>query len=57
VPALSLENGHDFVGRPAGWGQVQDSIWNAGRYHQPSDEYSPDFDLAGMAQQVRVAGR
>jgi Zn-dependent M28 family amino/carboxypeptidase len=57
VPALSLENGHDFVGRPAGWGQVQDSIWNAGRYHQPSDEYSPDFDLAGMAQQVRVAVR
>lgn len=57
VPALSFASGLDFVGRPANWGRVQDSIWNATRYHQPSDEYSPGFDLAGMAQQARVAVR
>ncbi len=57
VPALSIENGHDFVGRPPHWGYEQDSIYNAVRYHQPSDEYSTDFDLEGMAQQVRVAVR
>jgi Zn-dependent M28 family amino/carboxypeptidase len=57
VPALSFESGMDFVGRPAGWGALQDSIWTADRYHQPGDEYKPSFDLAGMAQQVRVAVR
>lgn len=57
VPALSLESGLEFVGRPPDWGRVQDSVWNANRYHQPSDEYTPAFDLAGMAQQVRVAAR
>lgn len=54
VPALSFESGFDFIGRPAGWGRQQDSLWNEDRYHQPSDEYSPDFDLEGLAQQVRV---
>jgi Zn-dependent M28 family amino/carboxypeptidase len=57
VPALSLESGFDFIGRPAGWGRQQDSIWNERRYHRPSDEYSADFDLQGLAQQVRVAVR
>ncbi|HEX9704131.1 MAG TPA: M20/M25/M40 family metallo-hydrolase [Gemmatimonadales bacterium] len=57
VPALSLESGLDFVGRPPGWGREQDSIWNVQRYHQPSDEYAPDWDLEGMAQQVRVVVR
>jgi Zn-dependent M28 family amino/carboxypeptidase len=57
VPALSFESGADFVGRPTGWGRAQDSIWNERRYHQPSDEYSAEFDLEGMAQQVRVAVR
>ncbi|HXF94678.1 MAG TPA: M28 family peptidase, partial [Gemmatimonadales bacterium] len=57
VPALSFESGLDFVGRPPGWGRVEDSLWNANRYHQPTDEYSPAFDLVGMAQQVRVAVR
>lgn len=57
VPALSLKPGLEFVGRPQGWGREQDSIWNARRYHQPADEYSAEFDLAGMVQQVRVVAR
>lgn len=57
VPALSIEPGVDFVGRPEGWGREQDELYNAQRYHQPSDEYSERFDYAGMAQQVRVALR
>jgi len=57
VPALSIEPGLNFVGRPGGWGEAQDSIWNETRYHQPSDEYAAGFDLEGTAQQVRVAVR
>jgi Zn-dependent M28 family amino/carboxypeptidase len=57
VPALSLESGLNFVGRPAGWGKLQDSIWTANRYHQPSDQYDPAFRMDGLAQQVRVTVR
>ena len=57
VPAMSIEPGRDFVGRPAGWGEEQAARYNRERYHQPSDEYSPAFTYAGMVQQVRVALR
>jgi Zn-dependent M28 family amino/carboxypeptidase len=57
VPALSFETGVHFVGRPAGWGKEQDSLYNEHRYHQPSDEYSASFRYEGMVQQIRVALR
>lgn len=57
VPALSFQSGFDFLGRPPGWGRQQDSLWTARHYHQPSDQYSADFDFGGMEQQVRVAVR
>src|SRR3989454_16860 len=57
VPALSIEPGRDFVGRPAGWGEQEATRYNRERYHQPGDEYRPTFTYAGMAQEVRVAMR
>lgn len=57
VPALSMRPGIDFLGRPRGWGEQQENIYNQERYHQPSDEYQPTFRYAGMAQEVRVAVR
>jgi Zn-dependent M28 family amino/carboxypeptidase len=57
IPALSLENGEDFVGRSREWAAEQDALWTNRRYHQPSDEYSREFDYAGMVQQVRVVVR
>jgi Zn-dependent M28 family amino/carboxypeptidase len=57
VPALSIKPGVDFVGRPKGWGEEQENVYNEQRYHQPSDEYGPTFRYAGMAQQVRVTVR
>jgi Zn-dependent M28 family amino/carboxypeptidase len=57
VPALSIYSGDDFIGKPAGWGEEQENIFNQQRYHQPSDEYQPTFRFAGMAQQVRVTAR
>lgn len=57
VPALSIYAGDDFVGRPKGWGEEQENIYNQQRYHQPSDEYQPSFRFAGMAQEVRVVVR
>ena len=57
VPALSIYAGDDFVGRPKGWGEEQENVYNQERYHQPSDAYQPTFRYAGMAQQVRVVVR
>jgi Zn-dependent M28 family amino/carboxypeptidase len=54
VPALSLESGHDFEGRPAGWGEEQQREYTAHRYHQPQDEILPWFSMDGAVQQIRV---
>lgn len=50
IPSITIGSGADFVGRPAGWGKQQDEDYTAHRYHQPSDEYHPDWDLSGAVQ-------
>jgi len=50
IPAVSIGAGTDYVGRPKGWGVQQEDDYTAHRYHQPADNYSPDFDLRGAAQ-------
>jgi Zn-dependent M28 family amino/carboxypeptidase len=50
VPAVSIGAGTDYVGRPREWGVQQDEDYTAHHYHQPSDEYRPDFDLKGAVQ-------
>jgi Zn-dependent M28 family amino/carboxypeptidase len=57
VPALSLESGLAFVGRPEDWGRKQQEEYTADRYHQPSDQVRPDFNYDGAVQQLRVALR
>ncbi len=55
VPAVSFNPGARFVGHPAEWGQEQFAEYNKNRYHQPSDEYSPNWDFSGLVQQARLA--
>ena len=57
VPAVSIEPGLDFVGKPTAWGREQADLYNRMRYHQPSDEYRATFTYQGMAQEARVALR
>jgi Zn-dependent M28 family amino/carboxypeptidase len=57
VPAVSIGAGNDVVGRAAGWGAQQDDDYTAHRYHQPSDAYRPDFDLAGAVQLSEIVLR
>ncbi len=54
VPALSLETGLDFVGKPRGWGEEQSKEYTAKRYHQPGDELLPWFTYDGALQQLKV---
>ncbi len=50
VPGLFSGAGTQVIGRPEGWGREQQNAYNEVSYHQPSDEYSEDWNLAGMLQ-------
>jgi Zn-dependent M28 family amino/carboxypeptidase len=57
VPALSLESGTTFLGKPAGWGDTQINEYTEHRYHQPGDEMLPWYSMVGAVQQLRVIVR
>ncbi|HET6230591.1 MAG TPA: M28 family peptidase [Longimicrobiaceae bacterium] len=54
VPALAMDHGMDYEGRPRGWGEQQHADFVANHYHQPSDAYRDDFDYSGALQQARI---
>jgi Zn-dependent M28 family amino/carboxypeptidase len=49
VPSFSINTALKFVGHPPEWGKAQREEYTAKRYHQPSDEYTPDMDFASNA--------
>lgn len=53
VPALLIEHGLDYLGRPPGWGSATLARYEEERYHRPGDRYDPSLDLAGAVQQAR----
>lgn len=55
VPALYLDHGTEFRNRPGGWGVATLFRYETDHYHQPSDRFDPDFDMAGAVQQGRHA--
>lgn len=55
VPSISLKAGDDFVGRPKGWGEQQFQAYNTAHYHQPSDEYDPNWNYEGLIQEASIA--
>ncbi len=57
IPGAYLQNGRDYVGRPAGWGKEQLDQYYAKRYHQPQDNVAPWFNYEGIVQQLRVTVR
>jgi len=54
VPAIYLDSGIDFVGRPKGWGREQNEAYERERYHQPSDEVTDEWVLDGLVQDARL---
>jgi len=53
VPAFSINTSTRFAGHTLAWGKALHDEYTAKRYHQPSDEYTPDMDFtadAAMAQ-------
>jgi Zn-dependent M28 family amino/carboxypeptidase len=55
VPAISLKEGNDYVGRPSGWGEEQFRAYNTAHYHQPSDELRDSWDFRGLIQEAEIA--
>jgi len=54
VPAMYVKAGTDFVDRPEGWGAAQVNQYTDANYHQPSDEYDPNWNLEGMIKDAQL---
>ena len=54
VPALYLDTGTDFIGKPEGWGKEQHEAYEAKSYHQPSDEIDDSWNFDGMIEDARL---
>jgi len=50
IPAFSIGHATEFAGHPAGWGKQMYEEYNSKHYHQPSDEFQPDWDFTALAQ-------
>ena len=53
IPAFSIEEGQDLLGKPPGTGAKVFAEWNEKRYHQPADQYHDDWDVSGMVEYAR----
>jgi Zn-dependent M28 family amino/carboxypeptidase len=54
VPALDVDAGTDFVGKPKGYGMQKRDEYTNNDYHKPSDEIKSDWDLSGAVEDTRV---
>lgn len=54
VPALYADGGYDFIGKPKGWGLQKADEYTKNDYHKPSDEVKADWDLSGLAEDLRL---
>jgi Zn-dependent M28 family amino/carboxypeptidase len=54
VPALYIDSGIRYVGRPDGWGLEQREQFNREDYHKPTDEVKPYWDLSGLVEDVQL---
>lgn len=54
VPMVYPGNGIDHVEHGPEYGQAQADDYVANRYHKPTDEYDPSWDLSGGEQDVRL---
>ncbi|HEX9727730.1 MAG TPA: M28 family metallopeptidase [Gemmatimonadales bacterium] len=57
VPALYLDPGIDHVEHGEAWTMARLDEYTAERYHKPSDEYDPAWDLSGMVDDVAMLFR
>jgi Zn-dependent M28 family amino/carboxypeptidase len=54
IPATHFSSGHEFIGRPEGWGLERRSEYETTHYHQPTDELTEAWDLTGAVEDVQL---
>jgi Zn-dependent M28 family amino/carboxypeptidase len=54
VPALSFGSGEDLVKGGKAAGEAAGEAYIKDKYHQPADEYDPNWDMSGVVQEVSV---
>jgi Zn-dependent M28 family amino/carboxypeptidase len=54
VPALYIDTGEEFIGKPAGYSQAKRDEYTNVDYHQPSDEVKADWDLSGALEDSQL---
>jgi len=54
VPALDIDDGIAYIGKPEGFGREKKDEYTATRYHAPSDEMQSEWDLTGYAEQLKL---
>ena len=54
VPALYVDAGVEFVGKPADYGQKKRDEYTNTDYHAPSDQVKPDWDLSGAVEDAQL---
>jgi Zn-dependent M28 family amino/carboxypeptidase len=54
VPALSISEPREFTGANADALRKQQDAYNTTDYHQPSDEFNPDWDFSGAVEDMKL---
>ncbi|HEX6560195.1 MAG TPA: M28 family metallopeptidase, partial [Longimicrobiales bacterium] len=54
VPALDTDEGTDYIGKPAGYGEQKRTEYTNNDYHKPSDQIKPDWDLSGLVEDTQL---
>jgi len=54
VPAVSVDPGLDVIGKPAGWGKQQANEFREHHYHEPSDNFDPNWDWSEAKQMAEL---
>ena len=50
IPAFSIDPGHTVIGKPDGFGDQWSADFRANHYHQPSDQFDPNWDWSEAVQ-------
>lgn len=57
IPAFSVEEGDDFVGKSKSFGEKAFEEYNDKHYHQPSDEFQESWDFSGLVEMAQFGFR
>jgi len=54
IPSMYIENGSVSVEHGEAWGEARKKEYNDKHYHAPTDEYSSDWDLSGIMEDMKL---